>query len=237
MSKIVESREIIKNLINLIWKVTEKKVVTVTFNSQLHLATIFLDNGINTTLNLEVPKDTDDNQNVKNAMDLKKNFVTFVFVLYAKKGDRGHILLCNGFCSKGFHTSKEYGSTYDDEVVNDKQSIHQTIGNPSEEDKNISEEQVKGKQKELFESNSDSDDVEKAYNKKKRLSCDPTNLQEMFLQHIDFNKVLTPVSLESSLPNHLQSVEDCHEYEISTKLYHCLKTKGLILHVDSNKNN
>ncbi|CAG8778049.1 17203_t:CDS:2, partial [Cetraspora pellucida] len=117
-----------------------------------------------------------------------------------------------------------------------------------------SREQVKGKQKKLFESNSDSDEleVEKAYNKKKRLSCgniiismtysnnlkspleyiaslkkirtrkginaifssnkDPTNLQEMFSQRIDFNKVSTPpVSLES-LPKHLQNVEDCHNY-------------------------
>ncbi|CAG8696998.1 17373_t:CDS:2, partial [Racocetra persica] len=56
MIKIVESKEIIKNLINLIWKATEKKVVTVTFNSQLCLATISLDNGINITLNLEVLK-------------------------------------------------------------------------------------------------------------------------------------------------------------------------------------
>ncbi|CAG8580457.1 6063_t:CDS:1, partial [Cetraspora pellucida] len=56
MIKIVESKEIIKNSINLIWKATEGKVVTVTFNSQLCLATISLDNGINTTLNLEAPK-------------------------------------------------------------------------------------------------------------------------------------------------------------------------------------
>ncbi|CAG8829476.1 23702_t:CDS:1, partial [Cetraspora pellucida] len=40
----VESKEIIKNSINLIWKATEGKVVTVTFNSQLRLATISLDN-------------------------------------------------------------------------------------------------------------------------------------------------------------------------------------------------
>jgi hypothetical protein len=56
MIKIVESKEIIKNSINLIWKATEGKVVTVTFNSQLCLATISLDNGINTTLNLEAPR-------------------------------------------------------------------------------------------------------------------------------------------------------------------------------------
>ncbi|CAG8747153.1 18766_t:CDS:2, partial [Racocetra fulgida] len=35
---------------------TEGKVVTVTFNSQLCLATISLDNEINTILNLEAPR-------------------------------------------------------------------------------------------------------------------------------------------------------------------------------------
>ncbi|CAG8459961.1 18614_t:CDS:2 [Racocetra persica] len=159
------------------------------------------------------------------------------------------------------------------------ESIHQTIGNLPEvfKDKRSNnnyqqynesykecddelsqqiydneEEKVKGKQKELFELNSDSDEVD---NKKKRLSCelqieniiismiysnnlkfpleyitslkkirarkeinnifssnkDPTNLQGMFSQGIDFNEVPTPVSLES-LPKHLQSVEDCHKY-------------------------
>ncbi|CAG8843917.1 44177_t:CDS:1, partial [Gigaspora margarita] len=52
------SKEIIKNSVNLIWKATEEKVVTVTFNSQLRLATISLDNGINTTLYLEAPRVT-----------------------------------------------------------------------------------------------------------------------------------------------------------------------------------
>ncbi|CAG8459065.1 26620_t:CDS:2, partial [Racocetra persica] len=56
MIKIVESKDIIKNSINLIWKTTERSVVTVTFNRQLHLATISLDNRINTTLNLETPR-------------------------------------------------------------------------------------------------------------------------------------------------------------------------------------
>lgn len=40
---------------------------------------------------------------------------------------------------------------------------------------------------------------------------DPKDLQGMFTQHIDFNEVSTPVSLDP-LPKHLQNVEDCHNY-------------------------
>ncbi|CAG8540686.1 18160_t:CDS:2, partial [Racocetra persica] len=53
MVEIVESKEILINLINLIWKATSGKVVTVTFNNQLRLATILLDNRTNATVNLE----------------------------------------------------------------------------------------------------------------------------------------------------------------------------------------
>ncbi|CAG8533780.1 30420_t:CDS:2 [Racocetra persica] len=53
MVEIVKSKEILRNSINLIWKATGRKVVTVTFNNQLRLATISLDNGTNVTVNLE----------------------------------------------------------------------------------------------------------------------------------------------------------------------------------------
>ncbi|CAG8682308.1 13157_t:CDS:2, partial [Cetraspora pellucida] len=62
MVEIVESKEILKNSINLIWKATGEKVVTVTFNNQLRLATISLDNGTNITVNLER---ITDNKNVQ----------------------------------------------------------------------------------------------------------------------------------------------------------------------------
>ncbi|CAG8695057.1 23183_t:CDS:2 [Cetraspora pellucida] len=53
MVEIVESKEILKNSINLIWKATGEKVVTITFNNYLRLATISLNNKTNITVNLE----------------------------------------------------------------------------------------------------------------------------------------------------------------------------------------
>ncbi|CAG8726369.1 12818_t:CDS:2, partial [Racocetra fulgida] len=44
--------EIIKVSINLIWKASDGKVVSVSFNDQLRSATIAFDNGTNTTVNL-----------------------------------------------------------------------------------------------------------------------------------------------------------------------------------------
>ncbi|CAG8617791.1 15662_t:CDS:2, partial [Racocetra fulgida] len=47
--------EIIKVSINLIWKASDGKVVSVSFNDQLRSATIVFDNGTNTTVNLNAP--------------------------------------------------------------------------------------------------------------------------------------------------------------------------------------
>ncbi|CAG8791987.1 26683_t:CDS:10, partial [Dentiscutata erythropus] len=94
-----------------------------------------------------------------------------------------------------------------DQVYNDTLAEDQ---GPDEKSKRKSgydnREQDKGKQKELLESSSDSEqsEVEKAHNKKKKLSCDPSDLQGMFSQCIDFNEASTPVLLES-LPKHLKN--------------------------------
>ncbi|CAG8804700.1 755_t:CDS:2, partial [Racocetra fulgida] len=67
------NEEIMRNSVNLIWEATGGQVVTITFNSQLYLATISLDNGTNITINLEAP--TRDNQ----GMDKLINVVSEMF--------------------------------------------------------------------------------------------------------------------------------------------------------------
>ncbi|CAG8547816.1 7646_t:CDS:2 [Racocetra fulgida] len=56
MIQTVENKEeIIKNSVNHIWKATEGKVATITFDDPLNSATITLNNGNKTILNLDVP--------------------------------------------------------------------------------------------------------------------------------------------------------------------------------------
>ncbi|CAG8630076.1 12699_t:CDS:2, partial [Cetraspora pellucida] len=56
MIQTVENKEeIIKNSVNHIWKATEGKVVTITFDDPLNLATITLNNGNKIILNLDAP--------------------------------------------------------------------------------------------------------------------------------------------------------------------------------------
>ncbi|CAG8538594.1 6922_t:CDS:2, partial [Racocetra persica] len=167
---VTNNEEIIRNSVNLIWEATQGQVVTITFNSQLYLVTISLDNSTNITINLEAPRaiiirekflekyindNTKDNQgidklinvvsgmfkqqagNIENAnipsnkyttniqheslsdsdndspgwsecdkcYRLKKEFCKICSCSICKwKGVRGHILLCDGYCSKNFHT-------------------------------------------------------------------------------------------------------------------------------------
>ncbi|CAG8740189.1 14105_t:CDS:1, partial [Cetraspora pellucida] len=56
MIQTVENKEeIIKNSVKHIWKATEAKVVTITFDEPLNSATITLNNGNKTILNLDTP--------------------------------------------------------------------------------------------------------------------------------------------------------------------------------------
>ncbi|CAG8760339.1 3745_t:CDS:2, partial [Racocetra persica] len=52
---IENKEEIIKNSVNHIWKTTEGKVVTITFDDPLNSVTITLNNGNKTILNLDAP--------------------------------------------------------------------------------------------------------------------------------------------------------------------------------------
>ncbi|CAG8554633.1 15742_t:CDS:10, partial [Cetraspora pellucida] len=50
-----DNKEIIKASINLIWKVTDEKVISITFNNPILSANIALDNGTSTVIRLDVP--------------------------------------------------------------------------------------------------------------------------------------------------------------------------------------
>ncbi|CAG8852892.1 10813_t:CDS:2, partial [Gigaspora margarita] len=118
---------------------------------------------------------------------------------------------------------KEKGTNYIRKKIFKEKDTPESIENNQNEQKSKrksdydSREQDKGKKVELSESSSDSDElqVEKTYDKKKKLSCgmngdifssnkDPKDLQGMFSQRIDFNEGSTSISLEP-LPKHLQA--------------------------------
>ncbi|CAG8550805.1 13433_t:CDS:2 [Racocetra fulgida] len=205
MIKIVESKEIIKNSINLIWKATEGNVVTVTFNRQLRLATISLDNGINTTLNLEAPRAALIKEDISSKIinkhagsimiedipkenisdegsddDLpgwseceecygpKKEFCDLCGCsVYKWKGDQGHILLCDGYCGKGFHTRKLKQKTQSDD------------SSSSDNAKKI--KKSNRKRKLLLDRNESTDD--EVVNDRQSTKISKTNFKKASLQH------------------------------------------------------